>query len=114
MNTHTMAQPAASVYVYYRVPAGTVVEPAVARIRAMQFAVAQRTGVATRLLRRVEDPGTWMEIYDGIAELPRFAEILSEEVAHAGLAQLIAPDSARHVEHFVDLPPSPQGPQACV
>ncbi len=92
-----------SIYVYYRLRAEVTSEAASARITAMQQAVGARTAATARLLRRLEDSCTWMEIYEQVANVREFEAVLAEEVTHARLEDLIEPGSARHIEHFVDI-----------
>lgn len=103
MNMIDKARTPASLYVYYRLHADVTSEAASARIAAMQQAVAARTAVTARLLRRLEDSYTWMEIYEPVTHVREFEAVLAEEVAHARLEDLIEPGSARHIEHFVDI-----------
>ncbi len=87
-----------SYYVYYRsAVAAAAVREAVA---AMQAALAQATGVRGRLLRRVEDDGTWMEIYEGVGDPARFEHELAAAAGSARLEELLAPGATRHVERF--------------
>jgi Domain of unknown function (DUF4936) len=87
-----------SYYVYYRSAAA----PAAVReaVVAMQASLARATGVHGRLLRRVEDDGTWMEIYETVADPERFERALAVAAADAGLEALLAPGATRHVERF--------------
>jgi hypothetical protein len=87
-----------SYYVYYRSAAA----PAAVReaVIAMQVTLARATGVQGRLLRRVEDDGTWMEIYESVADPERFERELAAAAAGARLETLLAPGATRHVERF--------------
>jgi hypothetical protein len=87
-----------SYYVYYRSPAA----PAAVRaaVVAMQVALARATGVQGRLLRRVEDDGTWMEIYESVADPECFERELAVAVVGARLESLLARGATRHVERF--------------
>ena len=87
-----------SYYVYYRSAAA----PASVReaVIAMQATLARATGVQGRLLRRVEDDGTWMEIYESVADPERFERELTVAAAGARLEALLAPGATRHVERF--------------
>ena len=67
---------------------------------SLQAALARATGVPGRLLRRVEDDGTWMEIYEGVADAEGFERELAAAVARARLETLLAPGAVRHVERF--------------
>ena len=87
-----------SYYVYYRsAAAAAAVREAVG---AMQGALARATGVQGRLLRRVENDGTWMEIYERVADPERFERELAVAAEGARLQALLAPGAARHVERF--------------
>jgi len=87
-----------SYYVYYRTGADA------ARVRAtvapMQAWLAERTGVAGRLLRRVEDATTWMEIYEEVPDPAAFEETLAAAVERFGLRALLTAGADRHVERF--------------
>jgi hypothetical protein len=67
----------------------------------MQRALAQETGVAGRLMRRADDPTTWMEVYEAVSDAARFERSLDDAVAKFGLAGLLVGDGRRHVERFV-------------
>jgi hypothetical protein len=87
-----------SYYVYYRSAAPEdVVREAVV---VMQATLARATGVHGRLLRRVEDDGTWMEIYESVADPERFERELAAAAAGARFEALLAPGATRHVERF--------------
>jgi hypothetical protein len=85
-------------YVYYRSAAA----PAAVRtaVGAMQASLARATSVQGRLLRRVEDDGTWLEVYEGVTDPDRFERELAAATAGAGLDNLLAPGATRHVERF--------------
>lgn len=87
-------------YIYYRVAPAQA-----ARVRAVvdtvQSALAQDTGIRGRLLRRDEDPTTWMEIYEAVTEPQRFEAALARLLAQHGFDACMAPDSRRHSERFV-------------
>ncbi len=87
-------------YIYYRVAPSEA-----ARVRAvvdaLQSALRQETGIDGRLLRRDDDPTTWMEIYEGVADAPRFEAALERLLAQHGFGACMAADSRRHTERFV-------------
>ena len=85
-------------YVWYRVTADPL--GARAAVDAMMTDVARRTGIAGRLLLRRDEPDTWMEIYEGVADPARFERELAAAVQRHGIARFIAVDG-RHVEAFV-------------
>jgi len=86
-------------YIYYRVaPSDT------ARVRtvvdSVQSALAQDTGIRGSLLRRDDDPSTWMEIYEAIADPLRFEAALERLLAQHNFDGCMASDSRRHTERF--------------
>lgn len=72
-----------------------------AAVDAMQQALARETGVPGRLMRRADDPTTWMEVYEPVQDAPRFERSLAAAVARFELDRLLAADAQRHVERFV-------------
>jgi hypothetical protein len=88
-----------SYFIYYRAAAGAdEVQKAVGE---MQRALALETGVLGRLMRRADDPTTWMEVYESVPDPARFEHSLDAAVARFGLTRLLAGDGRRHVERFV-------------
>jgi len=92
----------ADLYVYYKVRGADA--PALApRVRALQAALARRTGVTGGLKRR---PGmrdglqTWMEVYAGVDDA--FPDALAAALAEAAIEILLA--GPRHAEVFEDMP----------
>lgn len=86
-------------YIYYRVaPSETARARAV--VGAVQSALHQDTGIHGRLLRRDDDPSTWMEIYEGVADPLRFEAALERLLAQHGFDGCMALDSHRHTERF--------------
>jgi IMP cyclohydrolase len=81
-----------SYYVYYRVETGRL--PALRAEVERLFGVVERaTGVRGRWLRRRDEPGTYMEVYEDVADDAAFEALLEREAAALGLE--------RHVERFV-------------
>lgn len=98
MNTST------NYYIYYRVAAadGERLEAAVA---GMQTALQAATGVKGELLRRRDDPQTWMEVYEGVLDCTQFESALSDAAARHKLETLL--ESPRVIERFVPAAPTP-------
>jgi len=87
-----------SYYIYYRTGAdASRIRPAVS---AMQTALAEATGVAGRLLSRVDDRTTWMEVYEDVADPERFERELAACVERFGVRSLLQAGAERHVERF--------------
>lgn len=89
-------------FVYYRIRPDLDVDDAHAGIRAMQSELERQTGVKGRLLTRVHEESTWMEIYPDVADPAAFEAALTAAVAAAGLDGYIEEGAARHVERFVE------------
>ncbi len=85
--------------IYYRVS-----EPGRARTLARRVlaAVESGTGIAGRLLHRRDDPSTWMEIYEGVADADAFERCLGAIVQTADFNTILAGDGLRHLECFED------------
>ena len=90
------------VYVYYRVASDDA--GARAAIAALQVAVEAETGIAGRLLARCDDPATWMEVYEPLADAAAFARRLDELAQRHGAAAVTG-DGRRHAECFAPLRP---------
>jgi hypothetical protein len=86
-------------YIYYRVQAGRAEELQLA-LASMQSALQAATGVAGRYRRRVDDPCTWMEIYEGVSDPRSFELELGTHALRHGLHEFLAPETARHMERF--------------
>jgi len=86
-------------YIYYRVTPSAEAR-ARATIDAVQSALRRDTGIQGSLLRRDDDPSTWMEIYEDVAEPLRFEAELGRLLAQHGFDGCMASDSSRHIERF--------------
>jgi hypothetical protein len=88
-----------SYFIYYRV-APEHSACIVSRVRGMQAEVAAATGVAGRLLQKDDSGGTWMEIYEEVADGPAFEGSLQQAALRAGLQELLVVDGKRQLERF--------------
>ncbi|TMI16066.1 MAG: DUF4936 family protein [Betaproteobacteria bacterium] len=79
-------------YVYYKLDPARLAELRPA-IEALFKAVEREFGVRGRWMRRRDDPATYMEVYEGIADEEAFDAMLDREGAKLGLP--------RKVERFV-------------
>lgn len=70
-------------------------------VREMQAALARETGIAGRLMRRADDPATWMEVYEAVPDTADFEQHLAAAVARFAVDRLLDADARRHVERFV-------------
>jgi hypothetical protein len=91
-------------YIYYRVNEKDAGE-AELLVRAMQARLACRSGVAGRLLKKRDEPGLWMEVYENVAEPERFERLLDQAAAEYDLAMFI--DGPRKLECFSGGSPAP-------
>ena len=79
-------------YVYYKVAPGRVDELR-PRIEALFSLVEKRSGVRGRWMRRRDDPATYMEVYEGVADERAFEALIEREGAKLGLQ--------RRLERFI-------------
>ena len=79
-------------YVYYRVDPARLGELRVA-IEGLFRTVERETGVRGRWMHRRDDPATYMEVYEGVADDTAFDALLERETSSLGLA--------RRTERFV-------------
>lgn len=86
-------------YIYYRVASGESGR-AERIVGSLLEDVRKRTGVAGRLLHRRDDPATWMEVYEGIADESAFAASLADAVERSGFPRVLAEGSTRVTEIF--------------
>ena len=88
-----------SYYIYYR-----VARPAQAQtlVRDIQAALKSRTGIAGRLLRKRDDPTTWMEVYEGVGDIGAFEQCLAAAVQTTNFAAVLETGGVRHMECFED------------
>ncbi len=79
-------------YVYYRVDAAYV-DSIRSRVQELLSTVKAKTGIQGRWMRRRDDPATYMEVYEGVADDAAFEALLARETAGFG--------PERRVERFV-------------
>ena len=79
-------------YVYYKVAPGRVDELR-PRIEALFSLLEKRSGVRGRWMRRRDDPATYMEVYEGVADERAFEALIEREGAKLGLQ--------RRLERFI-------------
>jgi hypothetical protein len=75
-------------------------QPTRAAIDAMMADIARRTGVNGRLLVRRDQPSTWMEIYENVADAVGFEREIAIVALRHELSRFII-GGTRHVEAFV-------------
>ena len=79
-------------YVYYKVAPEQLAKLR-GTVRALFDAIEKQCGVRGRWMHRRDDPTTYMEVYEGIADAEAFDAMLDREGAKLGLP--------RKVERFV-------------
>ena len=79
-------------YVYYRADEAraAMLRPRIDRLFAT---VEKECGVRGRWMRRRDDPSTWMEVYESVADEAKFEALLAQETAGFGLD--------RRIERFI-------------
>jgi len=82
-------------YVYYRVDAASV-DSIRSCVEKIFEEVKAKTGIQGRWLRRRDDPATYMEVYEGVADEAAFEASLARESAGFGVE--------RRVERFRSVP----------
>ncbi|MFN3715441.1 MAG: DUF4936 family protein [Thiobacillus sp.] len=87
-----------AVYVYYRIRPDRTAD-ALARASAQMRAMRAFCTLPPRIMQRCNDPSTWMEIYEGIADWTAFASAFDRATAESGLASCLAGE--RHLECFL-------------
>ena len=87
-------------YIYYPVRIGLEADLARALDNAQAELQAQ-TGVAGRVLRKADDPWTWMEIYENVTDSAAFDDALAQGLDRHGIARFIDDGGRRHTERFV-------------
>ena len=92
-----------SIYIYYRVATRDWHE-AETLVRSMQAKLACRTGIHGRLLKKQQEPGLWMEVYESIPQAAAFERRLAQAEDEFDLAMFI--HGTRHREVF-DADPCP-------
>ena len=90
------------VYVYYRIASAVAPAHVGNRVRSMQAGLKMQTGIDGRLMRRADDTGTWMEVYEGVNDREGFMAALEAAVLAHGIEALLESGSARHAEFFIE------------
>lgn len=88
-----------SYFVYYRVSRPQLAGVAV---RGMQSELLASSGVSGRLLTKRDEPGLWMEVYEGVRDASAFEAELDRLIAAMKLEGFLESGSRRHTECFED------------
>jgi hypothetical protein len=95
-------------YIYYRVIEKNREELELL-VHAMQARLACRSGVSGRLLKKREEPGLWMEVYEEVNDPVRFERLIDQAVDEFDLDMFT--ESPRKLECFTG---EAQGSMACM
>ncbi|MFO1412862.1 MAG: DUF4936 family protein [Burkholderiales bacterium] len=85
-------------YVWYRVTGDATA--ARAAVDALLHGVFRHAGVTGRVLVRRDDPRTWMEVYEHVADVALFERELAAAVARRGVGRHVE-GGVRHTEPFL-------------
>lgn len=88
-------------YVYYRIDAARL-DAVRASVQEIFKAIERETGVRGRWMRRRDDPATYMEVYEGVADDRDFEAVLERACERLRLPQLLAADAVRRLEAFIN------------
>ena len=87
-------------YIYYPVRIGLEADLTRALYNAQAEPQAQ-PGIAGRVLRKADDPWTWMEIYENVTDVAAFDAALEDVIERHGLPRFVDEGACRHTERFV-------------
>ncbi len=85
-------------YIYYKVPEedwSSLYE----KLSSIQESIAKKTGASVKLIRKLNEPFVWMEVYENVADHQSFSILLDEELAAANLSHFFE-FNPRNVEIF--------------
>ncbi len=85
-------------YIYYRINEKDAGE-AETLVRSMQARLACRSGVSGHLLKKRDEPGLWMEVYEEVSDPQGFERLLNQAVDEFDLDIFI--EGARKMECFI-------------
>lgn len=92
-------------YIYYRVAEKNALE-AELLIRSMLARLSCRSGIHGRLLKKRDEPGLWMEVYENVNDSQCFERLLDQAEDEFDIAMFL--DSARKQECFTgEMVPAP-------
>ena len=86
-------------YIYYRIDPEQA-DLASACIASLLTAMAKHCSQPPRRLIRCDDPSTWMEVYEGIADFPAFSIALKQAALEFDCVAFT--DGDRHLECFAE------------
>lgn len=92
-----LAKVTVNYYIYYRVLADDAETELL--VRSMQSRLACGSGVAGYLLKRSDDPLTWMEVYENVGDATAFERQMQRMLEAVDIAMFI--DGKRMIERFL-------------
>lgn len=92
----------ACVYVYYRVRAEEIDRAEFAARQIMSSVGGHHSG-AGRLLRKLDEPLVWLEVYEDVADPVALSRALDEAAVASGIERLLEKGSRRNMEQFAPL-----------
>lgn|GEM_PF-5207953 len=89
-----------SLYIYYRVRAEAANAASIAAARKVLAPLLPPHCGRFLLLRRADDPGTWMEVLEEVIDADAALDALGNAWRTSPLAAFVDPQTPRHVERF--------------
>jgi hypothetical protein len=86
-------------FVYYKVDLAKS-EWAIAAIHAALADIERACGIRGRLMRRTDEPSTWMEVYDNVEDPASLDRAIEAAVAAHELERFLRPGTRRMFEKF--------------
>lgn len=86
-------------YIYFRIAPEHAAEIKAA-VHQLQSVINAQLGITGRLLFKRDEPNTWMEVYENIAESSKFEAVLRLAEEQTGIAKLLGSGETRHLECF--------------
>ena len=90
-------------YIYYRIDPAQ--RAAMLAAVSRHFAQMKSQGFEGQLMARTDDPKTWMEVFEAVADAAAFRQALADAANASGLTALLPEGERRHIEHFRPLKP---------
>lgn len=86
-------------FIYYKVDLARA-DAALPAINAALDDIERECGLRGRLMRRTDEPSTWMEVYDHIENPEALERAVERAVAKHGLERFLKPGTRRMFEKF--------------
>ncbi len=86
-------------YVYYKV-APEAESSARELAHTLLARISDQSGIRGKLLRRRDDPSTWMEVYEGVPDGTEFEAALTKVAGSLGFLDVLKAGTTRRLEIF--------------